>query len=209
MRRLVRQPRSKSLFSIWGRSLRTDVAVLLRPTLGLALITSCNHSIMAITRAKKEAIVEKLESIKNDSASLVFVGFRGLTVAESTAMRDALREAGVQYFVAKKTLIRRTLGDAFTGEMPEFDGEIAVAYSEDLIAPAQHVKKFAETYKDRVDIQGGVFEGVFKDKAEMTEIASIPSLPTLYGMFANFLQQPAQGLALAIQAVAEAKEQQA
>lgn len=163
---------------------------------------------MAITKAKKEEVLKKLDGIKNDSDSIVFVGFNQLSVADSTAMRNALREEGVGYYVAKKTLITRAFDTAFEGEMPELEGEIAVAYSTDAIAPAQNVKEFAGKFKDKVSIKGGVFQGVYKDQAEMTEIASIPSLETLHGMFANFFQQPAQGLALAIQAVAEAKEKQ-
>lgn len=164
---------------------------------------------MAITKEKKQEILKKLDGIKTDSESIVFVNFNGLGVSDSTTMRNKLREEGVNYFVAKKTLIGRAFGGAFEGEMPQLDGEIALAYSEDAIAPAQNVKEFAGKFKDNVAIAGGVFQGVYKSKEEMTEIASIPSLQTLHGMFANFFQQPAQGLALAIQAVAEAKEKQA
>lgn len=164
---------------------------------------------MAITKAKKEVILEKLDGIKKDAESIVFVNFKGLGVADSTAMRNKLREEGVSYFVAKKTLIGRSFEGAFEGEMPQLDGEIALAYSDDAIAPAQNIQEFAKKFKEEIAIAGGVFQGSYKDKVAMTEIASIPPLPVLHGMFANFFQQPAQGLALAIQAVAEAKEKQA
>ena len=163
---------------------------------------------MAITKAKKEEILTKLEGVRETSDSIVFVNFNALTVAESTAMRTKLREEGVGFFVAKKTLMKRAFDGAFTGEMPVLDGEIAIAYSEDAILPAQQIKEFVGKYKDRVDIVGGAFQGVWKNKEEMTEIASIPSLQTLYGMFVNFLQQPVTGIALAVQAVAEQKEAQ-
>lgn len=164
---------------------------------------------MAITRTKKEEIIAKLDGVKDTAESIVFVAFRSMPVADSTEMRAKMREEGVGYFVPKKTLLKRSFGEAFEGEMPEFEGEIAIAYSEDAIAPAQSVKAFAEKYKDNLDIVGGVFQGVWKSKEEMTEIASIPPLPVLHGMFANFLQQPVQGIALALQAVAEQKEAQA
>lgn len=164
---------------------------------------------MAITKAKKEEILTKLDGVKTDSDSIVFVSFRGMPVQDTTAMRAKMREEGVGYFVAKKTLLKRAFGTAFEGEMPEFEGEIAIAYSEDAIKPAQTVKEFAEKFKDQIDIVGGVFQGVWKNKEEMTEIASIPPLPVLYGMFANFLQQPVQGVVMALQAVAEDKEKQA
>lgn len=160
---------------------------------------------MAITKAKKQDILARLEDIKNTSSSIVFVSFKGLPVAETTAMRRKLREEGVGYFVAKKTLMARTFGEAFEGEMPELEGEIAVAYSADAIAPAQNIKTFAGTYKENIAIVGGVFEGAFKNKEEMTEIASIPSLQVLRGMFVNVINSPIQGLVIGLNAIAEKK----
>lgn len=160
---------------------------------------------MAITKAKKQDILAKLDEIKKDSESIVFVSFKGVTVADTTAMRRKLREEGVGYFVAKKTLMQRAFGETFEGEMPTLEGEIAVAYSKDAIAPAQNVKDFAKKYKDAVSIAGGVFQGVFKNKAEMTEIASIPPLQTLRGMFAQLVNSPRQRFAVVLSKVAETK----
>lgn len=160
---------------------------------------------MAITKAKKQDILAKLEGIKNDSDSIVFVSFKGLPVADSTAMRNKMRAEGVGYFVAKKTLIARAFDGAFQGEVPQLDGEIAVAYSADAIAPAQNVKEFAGKFKEQVAIVGGVFQGVYKNKEEMTEIASIPALPVLRGMFVNVINAPIQGLVLGLNAIAEKK----
>jgi ribosomal protein L10 len=89
--------------------------------------------------------------------------------------------------------------------MPELDGEIAVAYSTDAIAPAQRIQAFAGQHIDKISIAGGVFQGVFKDKAEMTEIASIPALPVLRGMFVNVINSPIQGLVLGLNAIADKK----
>src|SRR5690606_6829081 len=104
-----------------------------------------------------------------------------------TTMRTELRKKGVGFFVAKKTLMKKAFDNAFEGEMPALDGEIAVAYSEDAIAPAQNIKEFAGKYKEQLAIVGGVFQGVYKSQAEMTEIASIPSLQVLRGMFVNII----------------------
>ena len=158
---------------------------------------------MAITKAKKENILTKLDSIKADAQSIVFVRFNGLTVAEISTMREQMRENGVGYFVAKKTLMKRSFGDTFEGEIPELEGEIAVAYSADAIAPAQQIKEFAGKYKEKIAIVGGVFEGSFKGQAEMTEIASIPALPVLRGMFVNVINSPIQGLVLGLNAIAD------
>tara|TARA_B100000508_G_scaffold78580_1_gene61102 strand:+ start:336 stop:821 length:486 start_codon:yes stop_codon:yes gene_type:complete len=158
---------------------------------------------MAITKEKKQEILAKLDGVKTDSDSIVFVKFNGMTVNDTTAMRAQLREAGVGYFVAKKTLMKRAFDGAFEGDMPELEGEIALAYSEDAIAPAQNIKEYVGKFKDNISIVGGVFQGVYKDAAEMTEIASIPPLPVLRGMFVNVINSPIQGLVLGLNAIAE------
>ena len=160
---------------------------------------------MAITKAKKETILGKLEGVRSEADSIVFVKFSGMSVANTTAMREDLRQKGVGYFVAKKTLMKRTFGESFTGSMPQLDGEIAIAYSADAIAPAQNIKDFTLKYKNNLAIVGGVFQGVFKNQAEMTEIASIPPLQVLRGMFVNVINSPIQGMVLALNAIAEKK----
>lgn len=160
---------------------------------------------MAITKAKKQDILAKLEGVKNESESIVFVKFGKITVGNTTAMRADLRKDGVGYFVAKKTLMKRAFGDVYQGTMPELPGEIAIAYSADAIAPAQKIKEFSGKFKDSITIVGGVFQGVYKDAAEMTEIASIPALPVLRGMFVNVINSPIQGLAIVLDAIANKK----
>src|SRR5438105_3620632 len=102
---------------------------------------------MAITKDKKRHIVAKLEDALKGATSVAFVRFNKLNVADTTAMRRALKQNGVGYMVAKKTLIRLALGDRFAGTMPELPGEIALAYSDgDATLPArgiyEHGKKF-------------------------------------------------------------------
>jgi large subunit ribosomal protein L10 len=161
---------------------------------------------MAITKEKKQDILAKLEEVRDSAESIVFVHYKGLTVTDTTAMRRELRENGVGYFVAKKTLMKRAFdGGTYSGEMPALDGEIAIAYSTDAIAPAQNIKEFTGKFKDNISIVGGIFQGVYKSQEEMIEIASIPPLQTLRGMFVNVINSPIQGLAIALDAIAQKK----
>ena len=160
---------------------------------------------MAITKAKKEETLAKLVGIKDVADSIVFVHFQNLPVKDSTIMRAELRKEGVGFLVAKKTLMKRAFDGAFTGTMPELQGEIAVAYSEDAIAPAQNLKAFTTKYKESLSIVGGVFQGVYKSQDEMIEIASIPSLQVLRGMFVNIINSPIQRFVIALSKIAEVK----
>ncbi len=195
----MRQPRSNLTLILGSNSLR-PVSDVWPDTYQFVI-----HTIVAITKAKKEDILARLKDVKDTSDAIVFIHYKGLSVADTTAMRKSLREAGVSYFVAKKTLIARAFDGAFTGEMPVLDGEIAVAYSTDAMAPAQNMKEFGTKFKDKVSIVGGVFQGAYKDKAEMTAIASIPSLDVLRGMFAQLINSPRQRFAVVLSKVAETK----
>lgn len=161
---------------------------------------------MAITKGKKVEILSKLEGIVKDASTLVFVNFKGLTVKDTTIMRRTLREKGVGYVVAKKTLMKRAFDSkGYTGTLPELDGEVALAWSADEMAPAQGVREFEKQFKDKLSILGGVFAGEYKDKAAMTEIASIPALPVLRGMFAQLINSPRQRFAVVLSKVSETK----
>ena len=160
---------------------------------------------MAITKAKKVDILARLSEVKDGADSLVFVHYKGLSVTDTTTMRKELREKGVGMYVAKKTLMMRAFDGAYTGTVPVLDGEIAVAYSADPMAPAQGMKEFATKYKDKISIVGGVFQGVYKSQSEMIEIASIPSLQVLRGMFAQLINSPRQRFAVVLSKVEETK----
>ncbi len=161
---------------------------------------------MALTKDKKKDILEKLSGITGKD-SAVFVNFNKLAVDDATNMRQKLREEGVGYFVARKTLIGRAFGEAnIEGEMPVLEGEAAIAFSDDLTAPAREIYAFHKEFDGAVNIMGGVFEGRFMNRSEMEEIATIPATPVLRGMFVNVINSPIQGLAVVLQAVADKKE---
>ncbi len=161
---------------------------------------------MALTKQKKSELLKGFEKITKDSGSIVFVHARGLSVANTTTLRNALHAAGASFKVVKKTLLKRALASAgITGDMPTMDGEIAVAYSADLTAPAREVWSFAKKFEDKMAMTGGVFEGRFMNKEEITAIATIPPTPVLRGMFVNVINSPIQGLVIALSKIAEQK----
>ncbi|MCC2630726.1 MAG: rplJ [Candidatus Paceibacter sp.] len=161
---------------------------------------------MALKKAQKKVVLDKVTDITNNLKSAVFVNFHGLTVGETTELRSTLRKSGIKYFVAKKTLATKAFSaKGFKGTMPALDGELAIAYGEDLIAPAREIREFEKKFEGKVGILGGVFEDKFMSKAEMTEIASIPGKQQLYGMFVNLINSPIQRFVIALNEVAKSK----
>jgi large subunit ribosomal protein L10 len=161
---------------------------------------------MAITKDKKKEILEKLKGIA-EMDSVVFLNFHGLGVNDTVDMRAKLRTTGVDYYVAKKTLVKKAFEEAgIDGDFPTLEGEAAIAYSNDLTAPAREIFAFQKEHDGMISIQGGVFENKFLTKAEMEEIALIPGIKTLQGMFVNVINSPIQGFVMSLQAIADKKE---
>lgn len=157
-----------------------------------------------ITREKKERIVKELHDAAKVAQSMVFVNFHGLGVSDTNELRSALRSKDISYTVARKTLIKRALADAHVeGELPDLNGEVALAYGDDPVLPASSIAEFAKKHKNNLSIIGGIFEGKFMNKSEMETIASIPPMQTLRGMFVNVINSPIAGFVIALNALAE------
>ncbi len=162
---------------------------------------------MAITKAKKEEINVKISSALADSATSVFVSFNGLGVEKNNVLRKNLKANDSDYFVVKKTLLKRALdASTATGDQPDLgEGMVAMAFGTDQMAPAREVFEFSQEHKGTLEIMGGIFEGEFKSKEEMMEIATIPGMETLRGMFANVINSPLARFAVVLNQVAETK----
>ena len=161
---------------------------------------------MPRTKTQKKEIIEKVKKIASESKTLVFVNFHGIKVADATKIRRKLKDENVGLFVAKKSLTRKAFeGAKVTGSMPSLDGEVAMAYGLDIVAPAREIFSFQKEYKDAIKILGGVFEGAFADKDLMVSIASIPSHKTLSAMFTNVINSPIQGLVIGLSEIAKKK----
>jgi large subunit ribosomal protein L10 len=163
---------------------------------------------MKKTKDQKIALVKDLGEALKASASAVFVGFKTMNVHDETMMRRALRGESVKYTVIKKTLIRRALDTlGLTSADAEMPGEVALAYGggEDATAAARLIHKFATEFKGKLTILGGVFEGKLMNQVAMQEIATIPSMQVLRGMFAQVINSPRQRFAVVLSKVAETK----
>lgn len=160
---------------------------------------------MAISKEKKSDILGQLQDIVAKGKTFVFVSFGKLSVADANALRRQLQKEGIGYKVAKKTLIKRALGDKFQGELPELPGQIGIAYGEDQLAPAREIYNFHKTHKEVLGIAGGIFDGKYMDQGAMLSIATIPGREVLLSQLAYLLKSPMQRIAIAVSEVAKSK----
>ena len=158
---------------------------------------------MAKVELKQPIVQEISENIK-DAQSVVVVDYRGLTVAEDTQLRKALREAGVSYKVYKNTLVNRAIaGTEFESLKESLEGPSAFAISkDDATAPARVLAEFAKK-ADKLELKGGVVEGTYYDAAGIGVIASIPSREVLLGRLLGSMQSPITNFARVIKQIAE------
>ena len=161
---------------------------------------------MSITKSRKKELVLGLENSLKNAGSVVFVQFDKLGVTEANELRRKLQSENVNYIVSKKTLLKRALDtQKIEGELPAIEGQIAIAYGEDLLSPSREIFNFSKTHKENIKIVGGVFEGKYMDANEMLSVAIIPPLQTLRGMFVNLINSPIQRFAVVLDQISQAK----
>ena len=156
-----------------------------------------------ILEQKQQVVADLVEKIQN-SVSGVLVNYQGITVEDDTAMRKALREAGVKYMVVKNSLTGRACAQVGYTEMQQYlNGMTAIAISEkDAIAPAKILKGVAEKVES-FKILAGYIDGAVIDEKSVMALADIPSKETLIAKFLGSIQSPLYGLAYALQAIAD------
>ncbi len=155
--------------------------------------------------SEKQAIVEALAGKINDAKAGVLVNYSGISVADDTALRRELREAGVEYSVVKNTLLRFALDK--TG-LQELDGLLAGTTSlaisrEDPILPAKIIKKYVDKLNGHFELKGGFMDGKVISLDEVNELASIPELPVLQAQVLGTMLAPITSFAVVIKAIAE------
>ena len=158
-----------------------------------------------LNKTRKEEMIKEIEGALKTSKSLVFVNFHGMNVADETKLRRDLREKGVGYRVSRKTLLKRALLGKAVGEIPELNGEVAIAYSPDNIASPREIYNFQKTHKGILSIIGGIFEGKFINSVKMQELAMIPSREVLLGQFVNLINSTIQRFAVVLDQIAKSK----
>ena len=143
----------------------------------------------------KQEQSSQLREKLSDVSALVLLDFAGMTVADSTALRDKFREAGCTYRVYKNSIIRHAIADtSLEPATPLLKGMTGLAYnSEDPGAPARVCRDLVKEIPS-IKVKGGVIEGTFLDIAAVSRLAEMPGPKELKSMFLRLLQTPATNM---------------
>ena len=156
--------------------------------------------------SEKQAIVAALTEQLKGAASGVLVDYKGITVAEDTALRVELRKNEVQYGVVKNTLARFALNNVGLSELDEvLNGTTSLATCEhDPIAPMRVINKFAKQFNGaKFVIKAGFMDGKILPLEEIMAIAELPAKEVLQAQVLGTMLAPITSLAIVLKAIAE------
>lgn len=170
-----------------------------------------------ITKQQKSEIVKKLKEKLDASGFVAFLNFHGLSVAKAMELRKALRKAGGDYSVSKKTLLGVAAKDAgLELDKKTLEGEIGGVFAKgenEALASSKEIANFARKNKDMLKIIGGFWSAPsgrdlakggqkrWIDANEIKRLAAIPAREILLTQLAFMLSQPVASLARALQEV--------
>jgi large subunit ribosomal protein L10 len=146
-------------------------------------------------RSQKAESVAQLSATFNEVGVVVVTRNLGMSVAQSTALRGKIRDAGATYKVAKNRLAQLAIQDTdYVGIDSMFTGPTAIATSVDPVAAAKAVVDFAKT-TDKIEIVGGAMGTHVLNADGIKALASMPSLNEMRGTLIGLIQAPATKIA--------------
>lgn len=153
---------------------------------------------------QKQQIVADLSAKLNAAVTGVIVDYKGTSVSDDTQLRKELREAGVDYFVVKNTLLARAIaGTDLEGMKDVLEGTTAIALSnEDYTAAARILCKFADAHEN-FTVKSGFLDGKVVDVATIESLAKLPTKEVLLATVLSAFQAPIAAFARAVQAIVD------
>ena len=140
--------------------------------------------------AKKQVVEEIKEKIQN-SKSVVFVDYKGLTVAEVSDLRNKFRAAGVEYKVYKNTLLRKAFNElGVTAFDADLNGPTAITFGQDETSAAKVMVAAAKDYEEKIVLKSAFVDNAYVDKAGVKSLATMPSKEELIAKMLGSMQAP-------------------
>ena len=155
--------------------------------------------------SEKQAIVAELTDKLQKAAAGVIVDYKGITVAEDTALRADCRKNDIEYSVIKNTLLRFAFNNCGFNELDEqLNGTTSLAIcADDPVAPARVIADYAKKLNGKFEIKGGFMDGKVVSLDTINALAAIPALPVLQAQVLGTMLAPISALACVLKQIAE------
>lgn len=159
---------------------------------------------MSTNQEAKKVVVEEIKNNIQNAKSIVLIDYRGITVAEDTALRKEFRQNNVVYKVYKNRLFKKACEELeITGFDSYLEGTTAFAFGMDEETVAPRIAKKQIKAINKMEIKAGYCDGEVIDAVAVDKLASIPSKEQLIANLLAMLNAPVSALARALQAIAD------
>lgn len=155
---------------------------------------------------RKAEVVSEIKNKFENAKSVVLFDYRGLTVAEVTELRRALRANNSDYKVYKNTLTKRAVDELNINLDEYLSGPSAISFSKDELSPVKVISDFAKKHS-ALELKAGIVEGKVANAAELEKYAAIPSREGLLTMLAGGLIGTVRDLSICLDLYSKEKEE--
>lgn len=150
------------------------------------------------------AAVEVLKDKLGRSQLTLVSEYRGLSVADLSALRAALRSSNAEVLVAKNTLTKIAASDVGMNALDEFLGgpiTLTLAYG-DPVAAAKALNDYLRTSRNSIQVRGGLLSGQRIAGTDLERVASTPAREVSIARIMGGINAPATRIAMALSGVA-------
>ena len=144
----------------------------------------------------KKQILAELNEKFSKAQALYFMDFSSMNVAEINTLRKKFRDSGVEYKVAKNTLIWRAIEEQGIGDLDEKflkgNTSVALAYDDPLV-PAKILKQILDK-EEKPKFKAAIVEKVFYDSSKLKMLGTLPSKAELIAGILGSLESPISGV---------------
>ena len=160
-----------------------------------------------LERSDKEAIIQSLKADIEKSKAIFLTNLIGISSNDAVKVRKAVRDAQGKVVVTRNTLFKKAaVGTPAEDLLSNLSGPHAVAFAFDDAAAVAKCLKEAGKDLELVSLKGGVLDGQELNKAQVQQLADLPSRDQMLGTLLATFMAPASAFARVLFAIQEKKE---
>lgn len=150
---------------------------------------------MAISKKRKEEILDNYKEWLDKSKAIVLTEYTGLSVKDLDQLRQKMRDNGGEFHIVKNTLGRKLVQDAgYPVDEKMFTGSTGIGFAfEDAPGLAKAISDFANT-SEFVKIKGGYLANHLMSASQVKALSDMPPLPVVRAQLLGMLNAPASKL---------------
>jgi len=147
---------------------------------------------LALSKQKKNEVVEQYKDWLNNSQSVILVEYTGATMKDMENIRTQVRDSEGEFHVVKNTLMKLAF-EASGFSIPEGLLENSSAASFAFTDPAATAKALSDAVKglDAIKVKGGYMGQEMLNVEQVKALSDLPPLPVVRGQLLGVLQAPA------------------